>query len=429
MPYVTQIHVKKCRNVRGLDIDLSVPRSADPAPVPSSQEGRAFRHLIITGPNGSGKSGVLEGVADALVKTFFSAQTQGRFARQSRKRRHSPLDSALYSSTGGARLNTQSDVQSGPSLELDWSAPPPSAHEGLAPPEMFAVYLPPKRHIQRQGVRGSRALEWKLTDLDPQQELATQLLQFLVNKKTEQAFALANGNSATAKRIEHWFEQFRKHLRRLTGDPDLELIFDERAYNFHFRRHDGYVFDLNTLADGHSAALSILAELLLRTEAVQRAREDYTFEPYGIVIVDEIETHLHLALQEQILPFLTELFPRLQFMVATHSPAVIASIPGAIVCDLGTREQVLSDHYRGIPYGVLMKEHFGISSEIDLDSTRKLLRLRELAALPGRAAGDEHELRALAAELTQRSPVLATEVWMVTEGVGTSSVHVGERDG
>jgi hypothetical protein len=204
------------------------------------------------------------------------------------------------------------------------------------------------------------------------------------------------------------------------------VTFDERAYNFHFRRRDGYVFDLNTLADGHSAALSILAELLLRTEAVQRAREDYTFEPSGIVVVDEIETHLHLALQEQILPFLTELFPRLQFMVATHSPAVIASIPGAIVCDLGTSEQVLSDHYRGIPYGVLMKEHFGISSEVDLDSTRKLLRLRELAARPARSVGDERELRALAAELTQRSPVLATEVWMVTEGVGASSVQVGE---
>ena len=209
------------------------------------------------------------------------------------------------------------------------------------------------------------------------------------------------------------------------GDPSLQVAFDERAYNFHFQRSDGYVFDLNTLADGHSAALSILAEVLLRVEAVQRARGDYNFQPSGIVVVDEIETHLHVAMQEQILPFLTELFPRLQFLIATHSPAVIASIPGAVVCDLGTREQALSDHYRGIPYGMLMKEHFGIASDIDLDSTRKLLRLRELAGAGARSADDESELRALAAELTQRSPVLATEVWMVMEGIGGSSVQVG----
>ena len=145
-----------------------------------------------------------------------------------------------------------------------------------------------------------------------------------------------------------------------------------------------------------------------------------------MVVVDEIETHLHLGLQEEILPFLTELFPRLQFVIATHSPAVIASIAGAVVCDLGTREQALSDHHRGIPYGILMKEHFGISSDIDLDSTRKLLRLRELSGLPARTVEDKREMRALAAELTARSPVLATEVWMVMEGIGGSSVQVGE---
>ena len=333
------------------------------------------------------------------------------------------MDASSAAHPGDMRLNVQ---QGGPSLDLDWDADPGAVREAFARNEMIAVYLPSKRHIGRQDVRGPRAIEWAPAELNPERELAAQLLQFLVNKQTDRAFALARRDSADAERIARWFARFDDHLRRLTGDPSLRVEFDQRAYNFHFHRRDGYVFDLNTLADGHSAALSILAELLLRVEAVQRARGDYTFEPSGVVVVDEIETHLHLALQEQILPFLTELFPRLQFMIATHSPAVIASIPGAVVCDLGTREQALSDHYRGIPYGILMKEHFGISSDIDLDSTRKLLRLRELRALPARSAEEERALRALAAELTQRSPVLATEVWMVMEGIGGSSAQVGE---
>jgi hypothetical protein len=400
MPYITRIHVKKCRNVRDLDIDLSLPGQDELAPGLAGPP-RAFRHLILTGPNGSGKSGILEGVADALVRTLFSEDEMRRILRRNRERRRTPLDAS------DARLNV---LQGGPSLDLAWDVDAAGLRDVFARGEIIAVYLPARRHVGRQDVRGPKELEWGPAQLNPEHELAVKLLQFLVNKQTERAFALARGDEASAERITRWFERFDAHLRRLTGDPSLRVEFDEQAYNFRFHRRDGYVFDLNTLADGHSAALSILAELLLRVEAVQRARGDFTFEPSGIVVVDEIETHLHLLLQEQILPFLTEIFPRLQIIVATHSPAVIASIPGAVVFDLGTRAQALSDHYRGIPYGMLMKDHFGISSDIDLDSTRNLLRLRKLAEVASLSDEEERELSALAAELSQRSPVLATEV-------------------
>jgi len=422
MPYITQIRVRRCRNVCGLDIDLSVPGPDGLAPGSAAPAPRAFRHLILTGPNGSGKSGILEGVSDALVHALYAGEDVRRILRKNKERRRTPLDAAAPGQPGDARLNI---MQGGPSLELAWDEDTSELWQSFARGDLIALYLPPKRHVRRQDVRGPKELEWTPAQLNPEHELATKLLQFLVNKQTERAFALARGDEATAARITRWFDRFDEHLRRLTGDPSLRVEFDQQAYNFRFHRRDGYVFDLNTLADGHSAALSILAELLLRVEAVQRARGDFTFEPPGIVVVDEIETHLHLALQEQILPFLTELFPRIQMLVATHSPAVIASIPGAVVCDLGTREQTLSDHYRGIPYGMLMKEHFQISSDIDLDSTRKLLRLRAIAARSARSVEEARELRDLAAELSQRSPVLATEVWMVMEGIAGSSVQVG----
>jgi predicted ATP-binding protein involved in virulence len=203
------------------------------------------------------------------------------------------------------------------------------------------------------------------------------------------------------------------------------MIFRAKSFNFYFQRGDGYTFDLSTLADGHAAVLALLAEILLRIEAVQVARDDFTFNPDGVVIVDEIETHLHLKLQEQILPFMTELFPKLQLLVATHSPAVIASIPGAVVCDLGTREQAPSELYRGVPYGALMKEHFGLSSDIDLESTGWLLELRELATLDKRTPEQERRFDELARKLSARSAVLATEVWMIRNRIGGSHVQVG----
>jgi predicted ATPase len=377
MPYITRVQIDECRNVRQLDIDLSVPVSKNGA------SGPRFRHLILTGPNGSGKSGVLETIA--------------------------------LSGWGGVKSS------------VEWSGPGAEPADACKTGDMLAVYLRARREIRQHEVSGPLKLDWQPATLGPTKDASSYLLQFLVNKRTEQALAAEDHDAVATERIRAWFVRFDEHLRRLTEDPDLTVEFDRRAFNFRFRRGDGYTFDLNALADGHASALQILAELLIRTDVIREARNDFTFMPDGVVIVDEIEAHLHLSLQEQILPFLTDLFPTFQFIVATHSPAVIASIPNAVVYDLEKREQSLSDDFRGIRYGTLMTEHFGISSEIDLDSTEKLLRLRELAARATRTDDEEREFTKLSEILTDRSRSMAIEVWMAREKLGYARPAVGGR--
>lgn len=51
-------------------------------------------------------------------------------------------------------------------------------------------------------------------------------------------------------------------------------------------------------------------------------------------MIDELETHLHIELQKKILPFLTEFFPHIQFIVTTHSPYILNSIANARAYDL-----------------------------------------------------------------------------------------------
>ena len=51
-------------------------------------------------------------------------------------------------------------------------------------------------------------------------------------------------------------------------------------------------------------------------------RHSRIYDVQGIALVDEIETHLHIDLQKKILPFLTNFFPKIQFIVTTHSPFV-----------------------------------------------------------------------------------------------------------
>ena len=91
----------------------------------------------------------------------------------------------------------------------------------------------------------------------------------------------------------------------------------------------------NQLSDGFSSVLQLVSKLLLRMEAVTAG----SYEVSGIVLIDEIETHLHIKLQKAILPFLTDFFPNIQFIVTTHSPFVLTSLNDAVVFDLESKSR------------------------------------------------------------------------------------------
>ena len=63
------------------------------------------------------------------------------------------------------------------------------------------------------------------------------------------------------------------------------------------------------------------------------------YDVEGVVLIDELETHLHVELQRKILPFLTEFFPRIQFIVTTHSAYILNSISNACIYDLEKKVQ------------------------------------------------------------------------------------------
>ena len=52
---------------------------------------------------------------------------------------------------------------------------------------------------------------------------------------------------------------------------------------------------------------------------------DAILETPGIIVIDEVELHLHPGWQKRILKDLTSVFPNIQFIVATHSPIIISS--------------------------------------------------------------------------------------------------------
>ena len=161
------------------------------------------------------------------------------------------------------------------------------------------------------------------------------LLKYLVHLKTQQAYARNEGDYATLRLLEEWFERFVRALRVLLDNPDIQLKYDYKTYDFEIIESDKKSFGFDQLSDGYSAAIQIVADLILRMEQNWLQKGSLSsYDTEGIVLIDELETHLHISLQKTILPFLTDFFPNIQFVVATHSPYVLNSVENCVIYDL-----------------------------------------------------------------------------------------------
>lgn len=79
------------------------------------------------------------------------------------------------------------------------------------------------------------------------------------------------------------------------------------------------------LSDGEKCTLALLGDLARRL-ALANPNRDNPLEGDGVVLIDELELHMHPAWQRRILNILTSVFPNIQFIVTTHSPQVLGEV-------------------------------------------------------------------------------------------------------
>jgi predicted ATP-binding protein involved in virulence len=82
---------------------------------------------------------------------------------------------------------------------------------------------------------------------------------------------------------------------------------------------------VNQLSDGEKCLLAMAGDLARRL-AIANPGLSNPLEGSGVVLIDEIELHLHPKWQREIIPALTRTFPNCQFIVTTHSPQVISEV-------------------------------------------------------------------------------------------------------
>lgn len=122
-------------------------------------------------------------------------------------------------------------------------------------------------------------------------------------------------------------------------DPQLEAVrgtlsmFMPDFKNLTVRRNPlrmeidklGKRLTVNQLSDGEKCLLAMVGDLARRLAIANPLRDD-PLHGEGIVLIDEIDLHLHPAWQRMVIPRLTETFPNCQFLVSTHSPHVVTHV-------------------------------------------------------------------------------------------------------
>lgn len=119
---------------------------------------------------------------------------------------------------------------------------------------------------------------------------------------------------------------------RVVGGEGCDLFSDIRIYvnakKVAFLSVDGREIPANYLSEGQKRVLSIAFDLAFRSYLLNYPlfREATAERTTGVVLIDEVDMHMHPRLQAAILPVLHRVYPRLQFIASTHAPMVMSTI-------------------------------------------------------------------------------------------------------
>ena len=100
------------------------------------------------------------------------------------------------------------------------------------------------------------------------------------------------------------------------------LVDDDKLFLYlHLQNGKDVMFD--NLPAGYNRLFSIAFDLAYRLFILRKDNEN---EPHGIVIIDEVDLHLHPTLEQEVIERLRRTFPTVQFIVSTHSPLVLSNL-------------------------------------------------------------------------------------------------------
>jgi predicted ATP-binding protein involved in virulence len=140
--------------------------------------------------------------------------------------------------------------------------------------------------------------------------------------------------------------------------------------------HDEYgVLKVELLSDGIRSVLAMVGDIAYRCIKLNpHLGLNAAKETQGVIMIDEVEMHLHPAWQQTVLVDLIKAFPKIQFIVTTHSPQVISTVPSHQIRILDENNVYSAEAgTQGAESSRILKRIFGVDPRPQNNPTTKLL--------------------------------------------------------
>lgn len=366
--FITQIEIEKIKHLNNIKIKLDENKP---------------KHLLLTGKNGSGKTTTLKAIKSNLRSIQMGnyielIEVWKKDVLEAKEKLNNEINENI-------RLRLKNDIEYNINninsfgiygLNIKYNCDGKLLNPLYKEGKFILAYYGANRATEVEIPKGVEKITLKdVYNFD--ENPSGIFLKYLVDLKTQQSFARNEEDMETVNNIDIWFKNFEGAMRTILDDNSIKLKFDYRNYDFKIIQDNREPYSFNELSDGYSSILNIVSDLILRIDKNRAGLSSgYIFDTEGIVLIDELETHLHIELQKSILPFLTQFFPNIQFIVTTHSPFVLNSINNTIIYDLekNIRLEGLSDYsYEGIVEGYFEVDNY--SNELK----EKINKYKELA--------------------------------------------------
>jgi len=383
--FIDKVTLKNIRGFRNLEFSLQ------------RGNGAYAGWTVFTGNNGSGKSTLLKAIAVGLTGKDTARALQPSFHRWIRDGEHEGfIELQIVRSADDDALSAEGKAPSKDfPARLSFTNGSKEPHLEIAIPSSKPKnYSTPQRTIWSLDANG-----WFSCGYGPFRRVfgaSPEATRQMVAPATER-FVTMFQEAASLAEVDQWLRNLsHKELERRTAESEqlavlIEILRDDLMPNqitvdrvdsdgLWLKDRNGLKLAWGEMSDGYRAALALLADVLRHlinaygvSGLTDRDADGKLFvKRSGVVLIDEIDAHLHPAWQRAIGFWLKRHFPNIQFLVTTHSPIICqaADENGLFVLpEPGSDEEphaLTSEEYRRViasrPDTILLTPAFGLQN-------------------------------------------------------------------